>query len=77
MGEVALKRYAGPFSKIPYEYYIQSPVGLVAKDNGADTRLIFHLSYPWGRGKSLNENTPDELCTVKYLDFAEAIHLCN
>ena len=32
MVEVKAKRYAGPFKKIPYRYYIQSAVGLVPKD---------------------------------------------
>ena len=47
MKEVKLGRYAGPFPTIPYEEdFIQSPIGLVPKDQGCDTRLIFHLSYP-------------------------------
>ena len=37
MKEVKLKCYAGPFSKPPFESYIQSPIGLVPKDGGADT----------------------------------------
>ena len=36
MKEVKAKRYAGPFKSIPFEYYIQSPIGLVPKDNGTD-----------------------------------------
>ena len=32
--EVQAKRVAGPYLKIPFDYYIQSPVGLVLKDNG-------------------------------------------
>ena len=47
MKEVKLKRYARPFEQIPYKNdFIQSPIGLVPKDNGKDTRLIFHLSHP-------------------------------
>ena len=46
MKEVKLKRYAGPFKTIPYNNFIQSPIGLVPKDGGKSTRLIFHLSYP-------------------------------
>ena len=49
MKEVKLKRFAGPYSSIPFEHYIQSPVGLVPKGNGSDVRLIFHLSYPRGK----------------------------
>ena len=44
MKEVQLGRVAGPFDKIPFDNYIQSPVGLVPKV-GNQTRLIFHLSY--------------------------------
>ena len=76
MKEVKEKRYAGPFESIPFEYYIQSPIGLVPKDGGKDTRLIFHLSYPRGKNSSVNYNTPAELCQVKYPDFSEAIQLC-
>ena len=75
MKEVKAKRYAGPFEKIPFDNYIQSPIGLVPKDGGKDTRLIFHLSYPRGRGTSVNANTPECLCKVKYLDFNEAIQI--
>ena len=66
MKEVGLGRYAGPFPEIPFEYYIQSPIGLVPKDGGTDVRLIFRLSYPRGTGTSLNANTPPEICSVKY-----------
>ena len=48
MKEVKLKRYAGPFETIPFENYIQSPIGLIPKDSGKDVRLIFHLSHPCG-----------------------------
>ena len=75
MKEVKLKWYAGPYESIPFEFYIQSPVGLVPKDRD-DVRLIFHLSYPRNTGKSVNENTPPGLCSVSYPDFAEAIMIC-
>ena len=79
MKEVELKRYAGPFEKIPYEYYIQFPIGLVPKDGGKSTRLIFHLSHPRKpRGKeiSVNAGTPKWKTSVKYPDFSEAVILC-
>ena len=76
MKEVKEQRYAGPFEEIPFDNFIQSPIGLVPKDGGKDTRLIFHLSYPRGRGTSVNANTPEELCSVQYPDFNEAIQLC-
>ena len=76
MKEVRVKRYAGPYSSIPFDYYIQSPVGLVPKDGGRDTRLIFHLSHPRGKGSSVNENIPKHLCKVNYPSFDKAIQLC-
>ena len=77
MKEVKLKRYAGPFDKVPFDTYIQSPIGLVPKDGGKNTRLIFHLSYPRNSLKqSVNANTPDQLKRVKYSDFDQAVLLC-
>ena len=67
--------FASPFEQIPYSEFIQSPVGLVPKDGGNDTRLIFHLSYP-RNGSSINSETPPEICSVKYPDFSEAIRIC-
>ena len=60
MKEVGLGRYAGPFKEVPYPNYIQSPIGLVPKDGGKKTRLIFHLSYDFNHknGESLNHYTP-------------------
>ena len=65
---------------IPYEYFIQSPIGLVPKDNGKATRLIFHLSYPRTNNKndiptSVNGNTPSELTTINYPDFETAVKM--
>ena len=34
MKEVREKRFTGPFEKIPFDNYIQSPIGLVHKDSG-------------------------------------------
>ena len=76
MKEVKLKQFAGPFEQIPFEYYIQSPLGLVPKDGEKDTRLIFHLLHPQGTGLSVNANTPRHLCAVSYPDFDLAIKLC-
>ena len=69
MKEVHLKRVAGPFNEIPFQNYIQSPVGLVPKAGGDQTRLIFHLSYDFGTNesdKSVNYHTPKHLCCTKY-----------
>ena len=76
MKEVALGRYAGPFETPPFDNYVQSPIGLVPKDGGRKTRLIFHLSYP-REGMSVNSEIPKEKCTVVYPDFDEAIKLCQ
>ena len=78
MKEVKLKRYAGPFEKILFDNYIQSPIGLVPKDNGKDVRLIFHLSHPRNikAGVSVNAGMPKEKCAVRYPDFNRAIELC-
>ena len=74
--EVQLGRVAGPFKHIPFEFFMQSPIGLVPKDDGKQTRLIFHLSYQFHDGLgSLNSNTPDHLCTVKYKDLDRAVKL--
>ena len=77
MKEVELKCYAGPFTNVPFKNYIQSPIGLVPKDGGKSSRLIFHLSYPRdGKKRSVNANTPQHLCKVKYPDFTDAILRC-
>ena len=78
MKEVKVKCYAGPFAEIPFSNdFIQSHIGLVAKDNGKDFRLIFHLSYPRNNRHSVNTNTPVEDCWVKYMEFNQAICLCS
>ena len=82
MNEVKEKRYAGPFANIPYQNnYIQSPIGLVPKDGGRKTRLIFHLSYPrkdkHSKQLSVNANTPEHMMSVQYPSFDDAIKLCN
>ena len=71
MKEVKLGRVAGPFDHIPFDNYIQSPIGLVPKSGSDQTRLIFHLSYDFKRDKlrSLNYYTPREKCSVKYKDL--------
>ena len=77
MKEVEAKRVAGPFDEIPFENYIQSPVGLVPKA-GNKTRMIFHLSYIFGVDEedvSVNQATLREDCTVKYNDLDTAV--CN
>ena len=80
MKEVKEGRYAGPFKDPPFKHFIQSPVGLVPKDGGKSSRLIFHLSYPRKpKGEtqsSVNANTPKEYTTVSYPTFESAVQLC-
>ena len=75
MKEVQLGRYAGPFDDPPFEHFVQSPIGLVPKDQGKKTRLIFHLPYPKD-GDSVNSGILREFCSVKYPDFEQAVKLC-
>ena len=76
MKEVEAKRVAGLYDKIPFENYIQSPVGLVPKAGGK-TRMIFHLSYNFSeKEKSVNACTPKHLCSVKYNDLDSAVRQC-
>ena len=82
MTEVKCKRVAGPFEPIPFKNFIESPVGLVPKA-GRKTRMIFHLSFNFHKGKegkinnnSLNACTPKELCTVRYNDLDAAVSNC-
>ena len=75
MKEVKLNRVAGPFSEIPFENYIQSPIGLVPKAGSDQTWLIFHLSYDCKKDglKSVNFFMPKEKCTIKYKDLDHAV----
>ena len=77
MKEVQAGRYAGPFAEPPFEHFIQSPIGLVPKDQGKKTRLIFHLLYPRGTCTSVNDGIPEEKCSVKYPEFEHAVHMCT
>ena len=76
MKEVKLQRVAGPFDHIPFEHFIQSPIGLVPKDGECQTRLIFHLSHHFEDGNSVNSHIPAELCSVKYNDLDCVVNIC-
>ena len=76
MKEVKLGQFAGPYKDIPFETYVQSPIGLVPK-TGGQTQLIFHLSYEFKNGnRSINQHTSKERCTVHYRDIEHAINNC-
>ena len=75
--EVQLGRHAGPFMQIPYQFFVQSPIGLVPK-SGNKTRLIFQLSFDFDDKdrKSINFYTPKEWCSVKYNDLDYTVKSC-
>ena len=75
MKEVSLGRFAGPFDSPPFSHFVQSPIGLVPKDKGLKTRLIFHLSYP-RTGDSVNSGITKASCSVVYPDFEQAVKMC-
>ena len=78
MKEVKALTVADPFDQIPFDSFMQSPIGLVPKA-GNQTRLIFHLLYDFGtewKDRSLNFHTPDELCSVKYEGLDAAARKC-
>ena len=72
------KKVCWTIQRDTFDNYIQSPIGLVPKDGGKKTRLIFHLSHPRDpkKGVSVNAATPKELTTVKYQEFDDAVKLC-
>ena len=72
MKEVSLGRFAGPYTRPPFKYFVQSPIGLVPKAGG-QTRLIFHLCVFANGNLSINDWTPEHLCSVKYRDLDHAI----
>ena len=78
--EVNLMRFAGPFTTVPFKHFIQSPVGLVEKKPGNQTRPIFHLNHPRnppeGVPRSVNHYIPDELSTVKHRDLDHTVKMC-
>ena len=76
--EVQHSRIAGPFDSVPFEHFMQSPIGLVPKAKD-QTRLTFHLSYDFGTEidqRSVNFHTPAEKCSVKYQDLDCAAKMC-
>ena len=79
MKEVSLGQVAGPFDSIPFNNFIQSPIGLVPNSGSDQTRLIFHLSYDFktDKLKLVNFHTPKEKCSVRYqdLDYAVSTYL--
>ena len=67
--EVQEGRVFGPFTTPP----LVSPLGIVPKKTPGEFRLILHLSYP--DGGSVNDAIPQELCTICYTSFDEAVSI--
>ena len=45
MKEVKENRYAGPFENVPFENFIQSPIGLVPKDGGKKDKTQYSICH--------------------------------
>ena len=71
--EVREGRVLGPFSKPPMENLRVSPLGIVPKKAPGEFRLIHHLSFP--EGGSVKDAIPQDLCTVRYTSFDEAVKM--
>ena len=71
--ELALGRIQGPFDKPPFPNLQVSPIGCVPKKKTGEYRIIHHLSYP--EGGSVNDFICEELSTVKYCKFDDAVAL--
>ena len=71
--EIDAGRAAGPFTVSPMKNIQISPIGVVPKKTPGEFRLIHHLSYP--EGSSINDFIDPKLCSVKYTEFDQAIHI--
>ena len=73
MQEIVLGRVAEPFETVPFENFVQSPIGLVPK-MGGKTRMIFHFSYKFKNGnESINHWIPKSQCSVHYHDLDHTV----
>jgi hypothetical protein len=71
--ELELERIAGPFTEIPLNNFVCSPLGLIPKKTPGEFRLIHDLSYP--EGKSINCLILPENSKVQYESIENVIHL--
>ena len=70
--EIKCCRIAGPFNTIPFPNAFISPLGLIPKKVAGLFRLIHDLSFP--KGNSVNDGIPQNLRTVHYESFDDAIN---
>ena len=66
MKEVEAKRFAGPFENIPFDNYIQSPIGLVPKDGGRAHGSFSIYRIPGGL------NHPNQLTVICLSSIAQS-----
>ena len=69
-----MERYDSPFEAIPYQFYVQSPVGLAPKvGTGQGSSSICHMT-------SLTTNLsilyPMKYCSIHYNDLNHAVKMC-
>lgn len=69
--ELSLGRISGPFDFPPFSDFRLSPLGLVPKKELNKYHLIHHLSFP--DGSSLNDQITDDLLSVLYASFEQAV----
>lgn len=69
--EVSLGRMSGPFTSVPLQGLVVSPLGVLPKKEPNKFRLIHHLSFP--KGGSVNDSIAPEECAVTYTSFDAAI----
>ena len=63
--------HCSPFASPPFPNLHISPLGVVPKKQHGSYRLIHHLSHP--AGLNINDNIPQDLCTVQYQTIENAI----
>ncbi|CAC5398504.1 unnamed protein product [Mytilus coruscus] len=71
--EINANRFVGPFDSKPFTEMQLSPLGLAEKKMPGTYRMIHHLSFP--EGSSINDNIPQDKCSVQYASIHDAIEL--
>ncbi|CAC5404254.1 unnamed protein product [Mytilus coruscus] len=71
--EISANRFVGPFDSKPFTEMQLSPLGLAEKKLPGTYRMIHHLSFP--EGSSINDNIPQDKCSVQYASIEDAIEL--
>ncbi|XP_052062798.1 uncharacterized protein LOC127702580 isoform X1 [Mytilus californianus] len=71
--EINANRFVGPFDSKPFTEMQLSPLGLAEKKMPGTYRMIHHLSFP--EGSSINDNIPQDKCSVQYASIQDAIEL--